>query len=211
MKNIIFIAPPAGGKGTLSDSLVENFGYIHISTGDLLRSVSKTSEIGKKIDELISQGKFVSDEIVLSLLKDKLKTLKENESFILDGFPRNLSQAELLDKLLLELNMNIDAVYKIDVPYDVCLKRAIGRINCPNCKTTYNKFFKAPVVDGVCDKCGNSLVMRDDDNEITFKSRYDTYLDMTLPLCEFYKEKGILVNIDGINDPYEQLVSMIND
>lgn len=209
MKNILFIAPPAGGKGTQSELLEENFGYIHISTGDLLRDVDKSSELGIKVNELISQGKFVSDDIVLALLKDKLKTLGKDDAFILDGYPRNLNQADELDKLMNELGMSLDLAILLEVPYDTLLKRAIGRVSCPKCKATYNTFFKPSKVDGVCDKCGSELVHRSDDNEETFKVRYDTYLENTAPLIDYYKNKGKLASIDGINNTYESLVSVV--
>lgn len=209
MKNILFIAPPAGGKGTQSDALVENFGYIHISTGDLLRDVDKNSSLGKEINELISKGLLVSDEIVLKLLKEKLMTLKSDDAFILDGFPRNIKQAESLDELLSELNRTLDAVIELNVDYDTLLKRAIGRVTCPNCKQTYNTFFKPPIEDGLCDNCKVELIHRSDDNEETFKTRYDTYLESTMPLIKFYKEKGILTSVDGINNTYEAIKSVI--
>lgn len=210
MKNILFIAPPAGGKGTQSDALVEEYGYVHISTGDLLRELDKDSPLGKEVNELISAGKFVSDEIVLELLKKKLESL-EGKPFILDGCPRNLKQAEILESMFQELGISLDLVIELDVPYDVTLKRAIGRISCPNCKSTYNKFFKKPLNEGVCDKCGSVLQSRQDDDEETYKVRYNTYLEATAPLIEFYKARGKLVKVDGINNTYESIVSVIKN
>lgn len=211
MKNILFIAPPAGGKGTQSDALVEKFGYIHISTGDLLRNIDKQSELGIKVNDLIAKGALVDDSIVLELLKNKLLTLKETDCFILDGFPRNLAQAESLDKLLSEIGQSLDIVVELDVPYDTCLKRAIGRISCPKCKAIYNKYFKKPQTENVCDKCGSTLESRLDDNEETFKTRFDTYNKSTAPLIEYYEQKGILVKIDGINDTFNKIVSVLNN
>lgn len=209
MKNILFIAPPAGGKGTQSDNLVENFGYIHISTGDLLREVDKNSDLGREVNSYISKGLFVPDDVVLALLKEKLLTLKPTDSFILDGYPRNISQAETLDNLLSELNMNLDLAIELDVPYDVLLSRVVGRVSCPKCKTTYNTKFMPPHVEGICDKCGTELIHRDDDSESTFKTRFDTYLKNTAPLIDFYKNRGKLKVIDGINDTYNAIVSVI--
>ncbi len=211
MKNILFIAPPAGGKGTQSDLLVENYGYIHISTGDLLREVDKTSELGQKVNELIASGKLVPDDIVLSLLKEKLLTLNSDESFILDGYPRNIAQAEELEHLMEELGRNLDLAIELDVPYDTILKRAIGRVSCPKCKSTFNTFFKQPKVEGICDKCGEKLIHRDDDNESTFKVRYDTYLENTNPLIDFYESRNKLVRVDGINNTFESIVSVIKN
>jgi len=211
LKNILFIAPPAGGKGTQSDLLVENYGYIHISTGDLLRDVDKESELGKKVNEIISSGKLVSDEIVLELLKKKLESLSEDDSFILDGFPRNIAQAESLEVLLSELNKSLDLAIELDVPYDTLLKRAIGRVSCPKCKSTYNIYFKPTKEENICDKCGSTLMHRSDDNEDTFKVRYNTYLESTAQVAEFYETRGKLVKIDGINNTFDSIVSVIKN
>lgn len=208
MKNVLFIAPPAGGKGTVSDALVENFGYIHISTGDLLRELDKSTELGREVDELLKTGKFIDDEIVLRLLKDKLATVK-GVPFILDGCPRNLTQAEKCDEMLKELGLSLDAVILLDVPYDTILKRALGRVNCPSCKTTFNTFFKKPLKEGVCDKCGDELMHRKDDNEESFKVRFDTYTEVTEPIKEFYKEKGIFHVVDGTEGTYESVVGVL--
>ena len=209
MKNILFIAPPAAGKGTQSDLLMEKLNYKHISTGDLLRELDKTTPLGKEVAELINAGKLVSDEIVLQLLKDKLLSLDESDSFILDGFPRNLNQANELDKLLSEVNKSLDLVIELDVPYDTCLNRATGRIICPKCHKSYNKFFMKPSKDGICDACGSDLIVRNDDNEETFKERYNTYMETTMPLIKYYEEQGKLIKVDGINDTFEKIVSVV--
>lgn len=199
MKNVLFIAPPAGGKGTQSDLLVENYGYIHISTGDLLRDVDETSPLGKRIREIQASGKLVDDETVFELLEEKLSSIK-GQHFLLDGCVRTVKQAGMMEELLTKLGMSLDLVIELDVPYDVLLKRAIGRISCPKCKAIYNKFFKKPLNEGVCDNCGESLVSRNDDNEETFKVRYDTYVENAKPLIEYYEKLGKLVKVDGIND-----------
>ncbi len=199
MKNVLFIAPPAGGKGTQSDLLVENFGYIHISTGDLLRDVDEASPLGKRIREIQASGKLVDDETVFELLEEKLSEIK-GQHFLLDGCVRTVKQAGMMEELLTKLGMSLDLVIELDVPYDVLLKRAIGRISCPKCKAIYNKFFKKPANEGVCDNCGESLVSRNDDNEETFKVRYDTYVENAKPLIEYYEKLGKLVKVDGIND-----------
>lgn len=208
MKNILFIAPPAGGKGTQSEALVENHGYVHISTGDLLREIDKSTPLGKEVSELMATGAFISDDLVLELLKTKLKTLN-GEPFILDGCPRNIPQAERLESILEELNLSLDVAIELDVPYDTLLKRSIGRVSCPKCKATFNTFFKKPIKEGICDKCGSELTRRFDDDEATFKVRYDAYVENTAPLVEFYSSRGKLVKIDGINNTYENLVSEI--
>lgn len=208
MKNVLFIAPPAGGKGTQSEMLVENFDYIHISTGDLLRELDKTTPLGKMVESLLKEGKMIDDDIVLDLLKGKMETLN-GRPFILDGFPRNIAQAESLELLLKDLNLSLDAVIELDVPYDVLLKRAIGRVTCPKCKATFNNFFKKPQIEGICDKCGSELVHRSDDTEETFKVRYDTYVELTMPLIDFYKDRGSYVKVDGLDGTYDSVVSVV--
>lgn len=204
MKNIIFIAPPAAGKGTQSELLVSEFGYNHISTGDLLRSKQNDgSELGNYIKDLLSQGKFVDDDIVTKLLSDKLSSI--NGPFILDGYPRNIEQANILDGVLKSLNLSIDAVIYLDVDSETAMKRALGRVSCPKCNKIYNKYIeeKMPKVTNICDDCGVELIGRSDDNEESFKIRFDTYINQTQPLLDYYKSNGLLVIIDKVNTPNE--------
>lgn len=204
MKNIIFIAPPAAGKGTQSELLVSEFGYNHISTGDLLRSKQNDgSELGNYIKDLLSQGKFVDDEIVTKLLSDKLSSI--DGPFILDGYPRNIEQANILDGVLKSLNLSIDAVIYLNVDSETAMKRALGRVSCPKCNKIYNKYIeeKMPKVTNVCDDCGVELIGRSDDNEESFKIRFDTYINQTQPLLDYYKSNGLLVIIDKVNTPNE--------
>ena len=195
MKNVIFIAPPSAGKGTQSGRLVE-LGFEHISTGDMLREeMAKESELGIKIKDIMASGALVSDEIVFNLIKNKLNGL--DKSFILDGFPRTLKQAELLDDLLKELNLlNYEVVY-LDITLEEALKRALGRLTC-KCGASYSTEFKEmmPKVDGICDKCGASLEKRSDDNEEAFKVRFDTFIKNITPIKEFYESKNKLHIID---------------
>lgn len=204
MKNIIFIAPPAAGKGTQSELLVSEFGYNHISTGDLLRSKQNDgSELGNYIKDLLSQGKFVDDEIVTKLLSDKLSSI--DGPFILDGYPRNIEQANILENVLNSLNLSIDAVIYLNVDSETAMKRALGRVSCPKCNKIYNKYIeeKMPKVTNICDDCGVELIGRSDDNEESFKIRFDTYINQTQPLLDYYKSNGLLVIIDKVNTPNE--------
>ena len=204
MKNIIFIAPPAAGKGTQSELLVSEFGYNHISTGDLLRSKQNDgSELGNYIKDLLSQGKFVDDDIVTKLLSDKLSSI--DGPFILDGYPRNIEQANILDSVLKSLNLSIDAVIYLNVDSETAMKRALGRVSCPKCNKIYNKYIeeKMPKVTNICDDCGVELIGRSDDNEESFKIRFDTYINQTQPLLDYYKSNGLLVIIDKVNTPNE--------
>ena len=202
--NIIFIAPPASGKGTQSELLVKEFGYQHISTGDLLRDKQNDgTELGFRIKSLLASGKLVDDETVTLLLKEKLNSI--SGPFILDGYPRNLKQASILDNLLNELNKKIDVVIYLNVDENIAMKRALGRISCKECGKIYNKYFDEmiPNVEGVCDICKGELISRSDDNEESFKIRFNTYLDNTKPLLDYYKNENKLVVIDKISTPEE--------
>jgi len=204
MKNIIFIAPPAAGKGTQSELLVKEFNYEHISTGDLLRvKQNDGSLLGNKIKELLASGNLIDDEIVTDLLKEKLASIKG--PYILDGYPRNLNQAQTLENILSKLNLSIDAVIYLNVDCDLAMKRALGRITCPKCKKTYHKYNEAtkPKINNICDDCNVELVGRSDDNEESFKVRFNTYINNTEPLLNYYKELGKLVVIDKNDTPDE--------
>lgn len=197
--NIIFIAPPAAGKGTLSDKLVSKYNYKHLSTGDLLREeIKKQSDLGKRIDEIISKGELVSDEIITELLKNELVQIKD-EKFILDGYPRNIAQAEILKNLFEEIGINNYIVIYLDLEKELAMKRALGRVVCSKCGTSYNTYFKnfMPEKDGICDKCGNQLKRRSDDTEETFNKRFDTYLEVTSPVLEYYKKINKLNIVDA--------------
>jgi len=202
MKNIIFIAPPAAGKGTESELLVNEYSYEHISTGDLLRQKQNDgSDLGNYIKNLLSEGKLVDDDIVTELLKNKLSSI--NGPFILDGYPRTINQAEVLNNVLDDLNLNIGAVIYLNVDSDTAMKRALGRITCPKCNKIYNKYNDnmKPKILNTCDKCGIELVGRSDDNEESFKIRFDTYINNTKPLLDYYQNLGLLNVIDKIDTP----------
>lgn len=195
MKNVIFIAPPAAGKGTQSERLME-IGYEHISTGDMLREeINKNTVLGKEINEIITMGKLVSDELVFELITNKITNL--SKPFILDGFPRTINQAKLLDELFQKLNItNYEVVY-LDVSLDVALKRALGRLTC-SCGSSYNIYNEnlKPKLENICDKCGKVLVKRNDDNEESFKVRFETFLNNIEPIKDFYRGKDRLHVID---------------
>ena len=204
--NIIFVAPPAAGKGTQSNLLVEKYGIAHISTGDLLREeVASGSDLGLSLKDKMASGELISDDIVLGLLKNRLMKDDVKKGFILDGYPRTLNQANTLDTMLEELNMKIDHVLYLDMDKTLAMHRALGRMTCPNCGAGYNKYEEVmkPKVDGKCDNCQSDLESRTDDNEETFNTRFDTYLDNTQPLLDYYKEKNLLNIIDNSGTPEE--------
>lgn len=197
--NIIFIAPPATGKGTQSSLLKEKLGYLHLSTGDLLRNeTKKQTDLGTKIENIISKGELVSDEIITELLKNEFTKIN-NEKFILDGYPRNINQAKILSNLFKDLNIdNYIAIY-LDLDEEIALKRALGRVVCSNCGESYNIYFQnlQPKENEICDKCHSKLIKRSDDDEATFRKRYKTYLEITNPLLDYYKQQNRLYIIDA--------------
>lgn len=215
MKNIIFIAPPAAGKGTQSEKLEKKYGYTHISTGDLLREeIKKGTELGKEVKALIDEGKLVSDEIVTKMLKNKLANTHGN--FILDGYPRIYKQAETLNTILDELSISGDEVVAIylDLNEETALNRAVGRLICSKCGTSYHSHIEEmkPKNEGICDNCSEALIQRQDDNEETFKIRFNTYLEATKPLLDYYKEKGCLKIVDSnktTNEVFEQIEQIL--
>ncbi|MDO4341652.1 MAG: nucleoside monophosphate kinase [bacterium] len=202
MKNIIFIAPPAAGKGTQSELLISKYDYEHISTGDLLRNEIKSgSDLGKELDSMMKSGSLISDEIVNKLLINALSSI--TKPFILDGYPRTISQALKLDEILASLNKSVDVVVYLDVEEELAMKRATGRLSCKSCNRIYHKYFSKPKVEGICDDCGSSLISRADDTPDTFKVRYDTYMSNTKPLLDFYSNKNILVRVDANKEAKE--------
>lgn len=217
MKNIIFLAPPAAGKGTLSEMLVEKYGYGHISTGDLLREEIKNgTEIGKQAESLMKEGKFVSDDVIIELIKNRITKADCENGYILDGFPRTLVQAEKYDELLNELNKELGVVIYINIDKDVAMRRACSRITCPKCGRIYNKYSNEmkPKTEGICDDCHINLTSRADDSEETFIKRFDEYVNKTMPLYEYYKNKGVLKVINAQEskfDTFDEAIKVLED
>ncbi len=191
MKNVIFLAPPLAGKGTFSEYLVKNFGYLHYSTGDILR---KKANEDKQLKALMESGALVSDDLILSLIEEVLQKVPKNQPFILDGIPRTLHQAKKLDIILNGLNLNQYVVINIDVRKDILIDRVIGRRSCPNCHRVFNINIKGfgPKVEGVCDDCSSVLIQREDDTLESYEKRYQSYVESTSPVITYYKEKGCL-------------------
>jgi len=202
MKSIIFIAPPAAGKGTVSEILKEKYGLPHISTGDLLREAVLSDNPHKdEIKKIQEAGLLVNDEIVLDLLKTRISMEDCNNGYILDGFPRNIEQAKLYEELLKEFDEDLGIVVLLEVDKNLAMARITGRLNCPDCGAIYNDKFDnmKPTVEGICDKCSAHLNRRSDDNEKTFTQRFDTYLEKTEPLIHYYEEKGNLYRVESID------------
>ena len=216
MKNIIFIAPPAAGKGTMSQVLIEKYKYKHISTGDILREIAKNKdEFGKKINELLSRGELVSDDIVYECLKRRLSMNDLDNGFILDGFPRNIDQAIEYDNILKNIDKELGVVIYLDTPREILEKRIVGRRICSKCGATYNVLtgVNKPKKDNVCDKCGNMLYQREDDNIDSFNTRYQTFLDKTYPLVDFYEKKHVLYRVKSVDvdNTMQEIEAIIND
>ncbi len=206
MKNIIFLAPPAAGKGTLSEMLVEKYGYGHISTGDLLREeIKNKTEIGKQAEALMKEGKFVSDDVIISLISNRITKSDCENGYILDGFPRTLNQAEKYDEMLSKLGKDLGVVIYINIDKEMAMKRACSRITCPKCGKIYNKYSNEmkPKVENTCDDCGVALQQRADDSEETFVKRFDEYVNKTMPLYDYYKNKGVLEVIEAHESKFE--------
>ncbi len=196
---IVLLGAPGAGKGTQAKKLIEKYGIPQISTGDLLRAaVAAGTPLGKEAKSYMDKGELVPDSVVLGMVEERLKQDDCKKGYILDGFPRNTAQAEALDKMLISLNMPLDAALSVDVPFEDLMKRLTGRRTCKSCGQMYNIYFSPPQKEGVCDKCGGELFQRDDDKEETIKKRLEVYSAQTEPLIDYYKKKGILKTVAGV-------------
>ena len=215
--NIILIAPPAAGKGTQAKLLSEKYNIPHISTGDLLRDeINKGTELGLNLKETMDKGNLIDDATILNLLNERLSLSDCNNGYILDGYPRNVSQAEEYEKLLNSLGKEIGKVIFFDIEEKLALQRTVSRIICPNCGTSYNLLVNdlKPKNDGICDRCGSSLKVRSDDTEEVFIKRFETFITKTQALKNFYQEKGNLyiINIDenkSVNDIFNEVLKVL--
>ncbi|MCK8602662.1 adenylate kinase [Desulfoferrobacter suflitae] len=199
--NIILLGPPGAGKGTQAKRLIDKYGIPQISTGDMLRAALKEgTPLGLEAKKYMDKGALVPDTVVIGLVKERIQQKDCAKGYMLDGFPRNVSQAESLDKMLTELGQKIDYVVCIEVPNDELVGRLTGRRTCRSCGGGYHVMFDPPKKEGVCDKCGGELYQRDDDNETTVKSRLEVYSNQTEPLIDYYEKQGKLHRINGVGD-----------
>ena len=213
MKNIMFIAPPAAGKGTQAELVTKKYSIPHISTGDILREISKEdSEIGSYVYETLASGKLVKDEITYKLIEDRLNKEDCKNGFIIDGFPRNLDQAIEYDKILTNLGYDIGNVILIDINEKTLEKRITGRRICEDCKSIYNinDEKSSPQIESVCDKCGGKLYQRNDDNLEAFQTRYSMYQEKTAPIIEHYRKQNVLHVVNG-EDTVENVFNKIDE
>jgi adenylate kinase len=210
---IVLLGAPGAGKGTQAKKLVEKYGTPQVSTGDLLRAaVASGTALGKEAKSFMDKGELVPDRVVLGMVEERLKQDDCKKGYILDGFPRNTSQAEALDKMLAALKMSLDAALSVDVPFEDLMKRLTGRRTCKACGQMYNIYSSASKKEGVCDKCGGALFQRDDDKEETIKKRLEVYTASTAPLIDYYNKKGIVKSVAGtgsIDDIFKQVCSKL--
>ena len=191
---ITIMGPPGGGKGTQAEILSAKFGIPHISTGAIIRNaIREKTELGKAAEEYIANGQLVPDELAISMVSQRLKEKDCENGYILDGFPRTLPQAQVMD----EIGIKLDSALNLVVKDDAIVERLSGRRECKACAAPYHVKFNPPQKDGVCDKCGGVLITRTDDVPETIRQRLSVYHQQTEPLIDFYKEKNLLVNAKG--------------
>lgn len=198
---IIMLGAPGAGKGTQAKLISDKYQIPHISTGDIFRAnIKNGTELGKKAKTYMDQGLLVPDELVVDLVVDRVKQDDCKKGYILDGFPRTIPQAESLDKALMELGDKIDYAIDVEAPDESIIKRMSGRRACPECGATYHIVTIPPKKEGICDRCGKELILRDDDKPETVKKRLEIYHEQTEPLIDYYKNQGIILEVDGMKD-----------
>lgn len=198
---IIMLGAPGAGKGTQAKMIAAEYQVPHISTGDIFRAnIKNGTELGMEAKKYMDQGLLVPDELTVKILLDRVAQEDCKNGYVLDGFPRTIPQAEVLDKALTELGDQIDYAINVDVPDENIINRMSGRRACLGCGATYHIKHIPPKTEGVCDTCGQGLVLRDDDKPETVKNRLDVYHKQTQPLIDFYSEKGVLKAVDGTVD-----------
>jgi adenylate kinase len=196
---LVLLGPPGAGKGTQARMLGARLGIPQIASGDLLRAaIAGDTELGRNARVLMDRGQLVPDDLVLKLIKERMGRADATAGFILDGFPRNVAQAEQLSAMLREAGLGIDKAIALNVPDEELVKRISGRCTCKNCAAMYHAAFNPPKSAGVCDKCGGQLYQREDDAEATVRERLRVYAEATRPLLDYYGRLGMLSQIDGL-------------
>jgi len=208
---IIMLGAPGAGKGTQAKMIAEKFAIPHISTGDIFRAnIKNGTELGMEAKKFMDQGLLVPDELTVKILLDRVAQDDCKNGYVLDGFPRTIPQAEVLDKALTELGDKIDYAINVDVPDENIINRMSGRRACVNCGATYHIVHIPSKKEGICDTCGSELILRDDDKPETVKNRLDVYHKQTQPLIDFYEAKGVLKSVDGTVDMKEVFEAIVN-
>ncbi|WP_026496977.1 adenylate kinase [Butyrivibrio sp. WCD3002] len=201
---IIMLGAPGAGKGTQAKMIAEKYKVPHVSTGDIFRAnIKNGTELGKKAKEYMDKGQLVPDELTVEILLDRVAQEDCKNGYVLDGFPRTIPQADVLDKELTKLGDKVDYAINVDVPDENIVRRMSGRRACLKCGATYHIEHIPPKQEGICDVCGSELVQRDDDKPETVQNRLSVYHEQTQPLIDYYNEKGILKSVDGTKDMQE--------
>jgi adenylate kinase len=210
---LIMLGAPGAGKGTQAKKIAEKYSIPHISTGDIFRAnIKGGTELGMKAKSYMDQGQLVPDEVTINMLLDRISAADCEKGYVLDGFPRTIPQAESLTKALDARGEKIDYAIDVDVPDQAIVTRMSGRRACVNCGATYHIVYNAPKKEGVCDACGDNLVLRDDDKPETVQKRLTVYHDQTQPLIDYYKNAGVLKSVDGtqdLNDVFADITAVL--
>lgn len=201
---VVLLGPPGAGKGTQAKLLQEEFAACQISTGDILRkAVAEQTPLGKQAAEYINRGALVPDDVIVNLVANRIKEPDCAKGFILDGFPRTIPQAQSLDAILKTMGLNLNCVLAVQVPESIIIERLAGRRTCRSCGSLCHVAFNPPKKAGICDRCGGELYQRDDDREETIANRLRVYDKQTAPLANYYRERGLLREIDGVGEVNE--------
>jgi len=208
---IIMLGAPGAGKGTQAKKLAERYSIPHISTGDIFRAnIKNGTELGKKAKAYMDEGALVPDELVVDLVVDRFKNSDCINGYVLDGFPRTIPQAEALETALNAIGETVDFAINVEVPDENIVNRMSGRRACVGCGATYHIKYNPPKVEGVCDSCGEKLILRDDDKPETVKNRLSVYHVQTQPLIDFYNKKSVLAEVDGTKDMDDVFDAIVN-
>ena len=212
---IVMLGAPGAGKGTQAKKIAEKYKIPHISTGDIFRAnIKNETELGKKAKSYMDQGMLVPDELTISLVMDRFQEPDAENGYVLDGFPRTIPQAESLDAALKKSGSQIDFAVNVDVPDESIIQRMSGRRACVKCGATYHLQYAAPKKDGICDSCGESLILRDDDKPETVEKRLKVYHEQTQPLIDYYAQKNVLKEVDGtqgLEDVFRQIQEILGE
>ncbi len=210
---IIMLGAPGAGKGTQAKLIAEKYGLPHVSTGDIFRAnVKEGTQLGLEAKKYMDQGLLVPDELTVRILLDRVSRPDCSAGYVLDGFPRTIPQAQVLEKALAELGDQIDFAIDVDVPDENIVRRMGGRRACVTCGATYHMEHVPPRTEGICDTCGGELILREDDKPDTVKNRLKVYHEQTQPLIDFYQKKGVLRVVDGtmdMKDVFEAIVAIL--
>lgn len=213
MMKIIMLGAPGAGKGTQAKQIADQYGIPHISTGDIFRAnIKNGTELGQKAKQYMDQGLLVPDELTCDLVMDRIQQEDCKNGFVLDGFPRTIPQAEALTEALNRINETMDYAIDVDVPDESIVSRMSGRRACLNCGATYHIVSIPTKVEGICDRCGSEVVLRDDDKPETVQKRLSVYHEQTQPLIDYYKNEGVLAEVDGtldMEDVFQAIVKIL--